>query len=105
MPFAKFDVIAEIEKQCTMSPEFKRIHEESQRNGVKYDADEIGELMREFPDSPFFKNFVLEKEATEKLFEAMKDPSCVAKYEKNNRLLEGKELLEKLSKEFGRCEK
>lgn len=48
MPFVLFDVDKEIERQCAMDPEFKRIHEKNQRFGnLKHDLDELGELMTE----------------------------------------------------------
>lgn len=102
MPFVKFDVDKEIERQCAADPEFKRIHEKNQRLGnLKHDLDELGELMTEFPDSSLLKNFVLNEKATEELMKAMEAP-CVVGYEKNNRLQEGRELLAQLSAQYNK---
>lgn len=100
MPFVKFNAKEEITRQCAANPEFKRIYEEKHGLGIeRYDLDELEELMTEFPDCPLLKNLALDEEATKRLLKAMEDTSKTV-YEKNDRLQEGKELLEKLSAQY-----
>ena len=48
MPFVKFDVDKEIERQCAADPEFKRIHEENEaeRKRIREEIRARNELKR-----------------------------------------------------------
>lgn len=48
MPFVEFDVEAEIKRQCEKSPEFKRLWEERQKEGLSPKERYTEEELKEF---------------------------------------------------------